>query len=84
MTEKYLGVHVELGDDAKYVVKAERTIKFQLKLRRMLEAKDMLFEARLKRNLLLVLVMEDRGYEVMIRNGQALIRLEDTIAQTQH
>jgi hypothetical protein len=31
MTEKDSGIHVELGDDAKYVMKGEGTILFQLK-----------------------------------------------------
>jgi hypothetical protein len=37
------GIHVELGDDAKYAVKGEGTILFQLESSGSLEAQDMLY-----------------------------------------
>jgi hypothetical protein len=32
LTERYLGIHVDLGDDAKYAVKGEGSILFHLEL----------------------------------------------------
>jgi hypothetical protein len=41
--EKDSGIHVELGDDAKYAVKGEGTILFQLESSGLLEAQDVLY-----------------------------------------
>jgi hypothetical protein len=43
LTEKDSGIHVELGDDAKYAVKGEGTILFQLESSGSLEAQDVLY-----------------------------------------
>jgi hypothetical protein len=64
---------VELGDNAKYAVKDEGTILFQLESSGSLEAQDVLYVPRLKKNLLSVLVMEDKSFVVMFKKGQVLI-----------
>jgi hypothetical protein len=64
---------VELGDDAKYAVKGEGTILFQLESGGSLEAQDVLYVPGLKKNLLSVSVMEDRGFVVMFKKGKVLI-----------
>ena len=48
---------MDLGDDAKYAVKGEGTISFQIESEGSFEAKDMLYVLGLKRNLLLVSIM---------------------------
>lgn len=73
LMKKESGIHVELGGDAKYVVKGEGTVQFMLKSRGTLEAKDMWYVLGMKKNLLLVSVMKDRRYIVMRRNGKLLI-----------
>jgi hypothetical protein len=62
LTEKDLGIHVELGHDAKYVVKGEGTILFQLESSGFSLAHDVLYVPRPKKNFLSVLIMEDMGF----------------------
>jgi hypothetical protein len=64
LTKRDLGVHVELGDDAKYVVKGEGKILFHLESRGSFDAQDVLYVPGLKKNFLLFLVMEDRGFNI--------------------
>jgi hypothetical protein len=82
LTEQDLGVHVELGNDAKYAVKGVGTILFQLESSSSLEVKDVLYVLGLKKNLLAVLVMEDNGFVVEFQKGQALIKPEGSIPNT--
>jgi hypothetical protein len=51
-TKKDLGIHVELIDNAKYAVKGEGIILFQLQSRGSFEAQDVLNVPVLKKNLL--------------------------------
>jgi hypothetical protein len=67
LMEKDLGIHVEIGDDAKYAVKGEGTILFQLELGGLFEAQDVLYVPGLKKNLLSDLVMEDMGFVIMFK-----------------
>jgi hypothetical protein len=62
MIERDSKVHVELGDDANYVVKGERTITFQLESRGSFDAYDVIYVPSLKKNFISVLPMEDRGF----------------------
>lgn len=75
--ESYL--HAKLGNDAKCPMKEVGTIKFQLELGGMLEAKVMLFILGLKKNFLLVSIMEDKGFEVRFRNKKVFVHLEKSI-----
>jgi len=43
----------------------------------MLESKDVFFVPRLKKKILSISMIEDRGYDVMFRNGQVLIHPEE-------
>jgi hypothetical protein len=55
---------VELGDDAKYAVKGKGTFMFQLESGGLLEAHDVLYVPELKKNLLSVSVLEDKGFSM--------------------
>jgi hypothetical protein len=68
--EKDSGTHVELGDDAKYAVKGEGTILFQLESGGSLEAQDVLYVPKLKKNFLSVSVLEDRVFSSCSRKGK--------------
>ena len=57
LTETDSRIHVELGDDAKYVVKGEGTIRFQLDSRGSLYGHDVLCIPSSKNNFLLVSTM---------------------------
>jgi hypothetical protein len=60
--ERDSDVHVQLGDDAKYAVKGEGTIMFQLESGGSLDAQDVLYVPGLKKNFLSVSTMEDKGF----------------------
>jgi hypothetical protein len=80
---KDLGIHVELSDNGKYAVKGKGTILFHLESSSLLEAQDVLYVPRLKKNFILALVMEYKGFSVMFKRGKTLICLEGAIL-TQH
>jgi hypothetical protein len=82
LTIKYSGSHVELGDDVEYTVEGEGTILFQLESRGSLEAQDVIYVLDLKKNLLSISSLEDGGYEVLFKKGQALIHSEGAIPDT--
>eukprot|EP00253_Pinus_taeda_P024505 PITA_24505 len=64
MTKGRRDVHVELGDKAKYVVEGTGSIEFQMDSGGIMEVNEVLYVLGLEKNLLLVLVIEDRGLEV--------------------
>jgi hypothetical protein len=76
LTERDSNVHVELGDDAKYVVKGEGTIMFHLELGGSFDAQVVLYVPGLKNNFLSVSSMEDKGFVIIFQRGKVLIRLE--------
>jgi hypothetical protein len=82
LTEMDSGIHVELGDDAKYVVKGEGTILFQLESGNSFDAQDVLYVPGLKKNLLSISVMEDKGFVIIFQKGQVLIRPEGASPDT--
>jgi hypothetical protein len=62
------GVHVELGDDAKYPVAGVGTIPFHLELHNYSDFDDVVFVPGLRKNLLSVSIMEDNGFTVEFKN----------------
>jgi hypothetical protein len=73
-----LGVHHEIGDDAKYPIAGVGTIPFQLKSSNSLDFDNVLFVPGLKKNLLSVSFMEDKGFVVEFKNQQILIMPKDS------
>jgi hypothetical protein len=67
--ERYTKVHVEIGYDAKYAVEGEGTIMFQLKSRGSFDVHDVLYVPYLKKNLLSVSTMEDKGFGINFQRG---------------
>jgi hypothetical protein len=57
-------VHVEFGDDAKYAVKGEGIVTFQLESGGSFDDHDVLYVLGLKKNFILVSAMEDRGFTI--------------------
>jgi hypothetical protein len=60
---------VELGDDTKYAVRGQGTVHFQLESGGSFDAQEVLFVPGLKKNLLSISVMEDKGYIVTFQRG---------------
>jgi hypothetical protein len=63
---------VQLGDNAKYAVKGVGTTSFQLKSGKPLKMSEVLYVPGLKKNLLSISAMEDRGYVVAFIDGKVL------------
>jgi len=79
MIERDSKVHADLGDYAKYAVKGERTITFQLDSGGLFDAHDVLYVPGLKNNFISVLAMEDKCFFVTFQRGKVLIHLEKYI-----
>jgi hypothetical protein len=65
-------LHVLLGDVAKYTVKRSRAISFQLDYGTPLHLRDVLFVSGMRRNLVFISSLEDKGYKVVFSNGKVL------------
>jgi len=65
-------LQVELGDNAKYVVKGVGTTSFQPKTRKPLKMSEVLYVLGLKKNLVSISAMEDKGYAVAFVDGKVL------------
>jgi hypothetical protein len=73
---------VELGTFSKCGVEGVVTVRFQLDSREILEVEDVLYVPKLKKNLLLFLVFEDKGFFVTFKRVEVLICLEGDIPNT--
>lgn len=68
LLEDDVGINVELGYDVKYVVREQGPMQFQRESWRSFDAEEVLYVLGLK-NLLSILVMEDKGYVVTFKKG---------------
>ena len=68
-----MDLDIELDDNAKYSAEGLGTIAFRRGLDHMLEMKDVLYIAGLKKNLLSISQMEDEGMTVTFVGGRVLI-----------
>ena len=62
-------LQVQLGDNAKYAVKGIGTTLFQLESGKPLRMSDVFYVPGLKKNLLSISAMEDRGYAMIFVDG---------------
>ena len=72
LTKKNSSLQVELGDNAKYAVKAVGTTSFQLEYGNSLHINDVLFVPGLRKNLLSISALEDKGYKIEFVDGRVL------------
>jgi transposase InsO family protein len=82
LSEEDSEIHVELGDDAKYAVRGQGTVQFQLESGGSFDAQEVLYVPGLKKNLLSISVMEDKGYAVTFHRGQVFIYPEGASPDT--
>ena len=71
--KKPFTVQVELGNDASYEIKGVASTSFLLDSSTILHINDILYVPGLKRNLLSVGVLGDKGYEVIFKQGKAYL-----------
>jgi hypothetical protein len=64
---------VELGDEKCYNIEAVGSISFRLEYGARLHVDEVLYVPGLKRNLLLVATLEDKGYWVIFKDRKALL-----------
>jgi hypothetical protein len=72
LVKKDSRLHVVLGDDARYVVKGSGTTSLQLDSGIPLHLNDVLFVPGMRRNLVSISALEDKGYKVVVSDGKVL------------
>ena len=78
LDEKDLGVHIEMGDDGRYSVTGIETISFERESGKTFILKDFMHGPRLKKNLISMAMLEDKGYDVVFSEGKAFLRSKTT------
>jgi hypothetical protein len=73
LIEKNSSLQVELGDDSRHAVKGVGETSFQLDSSNPTSIKDVLFVQGLKKNLLSIYALEDKGFRVAFVDGQVLL-----------
>ena len=72
LEEKYLKMHIEMGDDSMYRVTSVGT--FQREHAAPLTLKNVMHVPRLTKNLVSISMLEDKGYDVIFSKGKAFLR----------
>jgi hypothetical protein len=73
LTEKSSSLQVELGDDSRHAVRGVGEASYQLDSGNSISIKDVLFVQGLKKNLLSISALEDKGFRVAFVDGQVLL-----------
>ena len=73
MEEKDLQMHTEMGDDGRYSVTGIGTITFDKKSGKPFLLKYVMYVPGLKKNFVLVTMLEDKGYDVVFSDGKAFL-----------
>ena len=78
LDEKDLGVHIEMGDDGRYSVTDIGTISFERESGKPFILKEVMHILGLKKNLISVAMLEDKGYDVVFSEGKACLHSKAT------
>ena len=73
LVEKETNLEIILGDDMKYPVKGVGNISLKLNQGNMIHLQDVLYVPDLKKNLVSISAMEDKGYKVTFSDGKVRI-----------
>eukprot|EP00253_Pinus_taeda_P027468 PITA_27468 len=82
LDEKDLGVHIEMGDDGRYSATGIGTISFERESRKPFILKEVMHVPGLKKNLISVAMLEDKGYDVVFSEGKDFL-CSKTTGETQ-
>lgn len=74
LKEKYLQMHIELGDDGRYRATKIGKVIFLSELGSPLRLKDVIFVPRLNNNPISIEFFKDLGYEMIFSKGKAFLR----------
>ena len=78
LDEKDLGVHIEMGDDGRYSVTGISTISFEKEFGKPFVLKEVMHVPGLKKNLISVAMLEDKGSDVVFSEGKAFLPSKTT------
>jgi hypothetical protein len=78
LVEKETNLHVVLGDNARYNVKGVGTYTFQLDSDIPLQLSEVIYVPGMKRNLVSIYDLEDKGYKVTFSEGKVLAWHKDS------
>jgi hypothetical protein len=73
LEEKDLRMHIEMGDDGRYSAIGIGTITFQRESGKPFQLKNVMHVPGLKKNLVSVVMLEDRVYDVVFSSGKAYL-----------
>lgn len=73
LEEKDLQMHIEMGDDKSYSATGIGTITFQRQSGKPFLLKDVMHISSLKNNLVLVAMLEDKGYDAVFSEGKSFL-----------
>ena len=73
MVEKDTNLEIVLGDNDTYLVKGTGTVTLHLSQGQILRLQDVLYVPNLKKNLVSISAMEDKGFNVAFTNGKVLM-----------
>ena len=74
LEEKDIRMRIKMGDDGKYRVSGEGTIVFQREHGAPLTLTDVKYVPGLKKNLVSIAMLEDKGYDVVFSKGKVFLR----------
>ena len=74
LEEKDLQMHIEMGDDGRYSATRIGTITFERESGKQFLLKDVMHVPGLKKNLVSVAMLEDKGYDVVFSEGKDFLR----------
>eukprot|EP00253_Pinus_taeda_P016979 PITA_16979 len=74
LEEKDLQMHIDMGDDGKYIVTGLARITFQREHGAPLTLTNVMYVPKLKKNLVYFSILEDRGYDVIFSKGKTFIQ----------
>ena len=71
-------MHIEMGDDGRYGATGIGTISFQRESGKPFVLRDVIHVPGLKKNLISVAMLEDKGYDVVFSEGKAFLHSKAT------
>eukprot|EP00253_Pinus_taeda_P015065 PITA_15065 len=78
LEDKDLRVHIEMGDDGRYSATGIGTISFERESGKPFVLKEVMHVPGLKKNLIYVAMLEEKGYDVVFSKGKAFLRSKTT------
>jgi len=78
LDEKDLGVHIEMGDDGRYNATNISTIYFERESGKPFVLKEVMHVPGLKKNLISMVMLEDKGYDVVFSERKAFLHSNTT------